>query len=370
MGELTLLSDYSLDTTLLSNIYIDEYMADNNEAQMKIYLYLLRNLAGRKPVSVVSIADSFNYTVFDVERSLKYMQTQGLMGLTFEEDGHIASIRIKPLKARRKNESEIIYAGNLSKNNKTNMEKFDTSDDKNKEDNNNLEYKKPSYSRVQMAKFAEDEVVKRLLFVAENYMGKSLSPSDIKTVIYIYDGLSFDEDLSVYVMEYCINNGNKSLDMIEKTAVIWKKAGVNDVASAKVFTQNEPEQVKDVFVAFGIQGSNRKPSQAELFFVKKWVGEYGFSTDIICEACRRTVDKIHTVSFEYADAILKNYKKQNVKTISDIENLDETFAEGKGASSSRSKKSAPKSDMKKTNKFNNFSQREYDYEELEKMLFN
>ena len=63
MGELTLLSDYCLDTTVLSNIYIDEYMASNNEAQVKIYLYLLRNLSSGKGVSVCSIADFFNYTV-------------------------------------------------------------------------------------------------------------------------------------------------------------------------------------------------------------------------------------------------------------------------------------------------------------------
>ena len=74
MGELTLLSDYGLDTTMLSNVYIDEYMKGNNEAQIKIYLYLLRNLSSKTPVSVPSIADFFNYTVQDVERSLIYMQ--------------------------------------------------------------------------------------------------------------------------------------------------------------------------------------------------------------------------------------------------------------------------------------------------------
>lgn len=355
MGELTLLSDYSLDTTVLSNIYIDEYMADNNEAQMKIYLYLLRNLTGRRPVSVVSIADIFNYTVLDVERSLKYMQSQGLMGLTFLEDGHIASIKIKPLKAKSVKEAEQTCIAVTQKNNRNNMEIFE---------------KKPSYTRAQMAKFAADEIVKRLLFVAENYIGKSLSPNDVKTICYIYDGLSFDEDLSVYVMEYCINNGIRSFEMIEKTAVTWKKAGVSDVESAKAFIESVPAEMEDVFKAFGIQGENRKPSQNEQFFVKKWINEYGFSVDIICEACKRTVDKIHAVSFEYADAILKNYKKQNVKEISDIEKLDISFNENKALEDGTKKKISSKKSSKGTNKFSGISQRDYDYDELEKLLMN
>lgn len=355
MGELTLLSDYSLDTTVLSNIYIDEYMADNNEAQMKIYLYLLRNLAGRKPVSVVSIADIFNYTVLDVERSLKYMQSQGLMGLTFLEDGHIASIKIKPLKAKTLNEAEQTYIGINQKNNRNNMETFE---------------KRPSYTRAQMAKFTADEIIKRLLFVAENYIGKTLSPNDIKTICYIYDGLSFDEDLSVYVMEYCINNGTSSFDSIEKTAIAWKKAGVSDVESAKAFIESVPVEMEDVFKAFGIQGNNRKPSQNEQFFVKKWINEYGFSIDIICEACKKTVDKIHSVSFEYADAILKNYKKQNVKELSDIEKLDISYNDSKHLEDGAKKKSSTKKSSKGTNKFSGYTQRDYDYDELEKLLIN
>lgn len=352
MGDLTLLSDYSLDTTVLSNIYIDEYMADNNEAQMKIYLYLLRNLAGRRPVSVVSIADCFNYTVLDVERSLKYMQSQGLMGLTFSEDGHITSIKMKPLKAKVKNDTQDANTV-IIQNNKDNMETFE---------------KKPSYTKAQLAKFASDEVVSRLLFVAENYIGKSLSPSDIRTICYIYDGLSFDEDLTVFVMEHCINNGNSSLDFIEKTAVIWKKAGVKDVATAKAFIESTPEEMGTVFEAFGIKGTNRKPSQGEILFVNKWLKEYNFSIDVICEACKRTVDKIHSVSFEYADAILKNYKKQNVQTLADIERVNASFTENKMAEEKKVKKTSVKKTSKQPNKFNSFSQREYDYEDLEKLF--
>ena len=93
MSELTLLSDVSFDTTSLSNIYIDEYMSSNNESQVKIYLYLLRHLSKGTPVSVITIADAFNYSVTDVERALFYMEKQGkrylmeVKGCTLEKEG-------------------------------------------------------------------------------------------------------------------------------------------------------------------------------------------------------------------------------------------------------------------------------------------
>ena len=112
MSEFTLLSDFSLDTTSLSNIYIDEYMPQNNESQVKIYLYLLRNL-GSKGVSVSTIADAFNYSTKDVERALLFMQNQGLMSLD-ERNGNIVGLRLLPLTRKT---SEVIVLS--SKNTQT-----------------------------------------------------------------------------------------------------------------------------------------------------------------------------------------------------------------------------------------------------------
>ena len=77
MGNITLYKDYSSEVTLIKNDFIDIYMTEANDAQIKVYLYLLRKLSGGSPFSVGDIADRFNYTEKDVLRALKYWDKIG-----------------------------------------------------------------------------------------------------------------------------------------------------------------------------------------------------------------------------------------------------------------------------------------------------
>ncbi|MDO4966184.1 MAG: DnaD domain protein [Lachnospiraceae bacterium] len=332
MGELTLLSDYCLDTTVLSNIYIDEYMAQNNEAQIKIYLYLLRNLSSGKGVSVSSIADFFNYTVQDVERALKYMQKQGLMKLEISESDNIRGIRILPLTKK-----EVIVFK-----------------------------QKPEITKEQISDFAKRPEIKELLFVAEQYIGNTISPEDIQSLYYINNTLGLNEEVIEYLIEYSVGLKKKSFSFMKKVAEDWADAGVTCVKDAKKLTYDCPKEIHDIFAAFGIKGTNRKPQPAEIKYAKLWIREYGYSMDIIEKACIRTVEKTHSVSFEYADAILNDWKVKGVKHLADVEKLDDEFLKQRAAKElSRTKASKKES---ANNKFNGFSQREYDFEELEREL--
>lgn len=71
--------------------------------------------------------------------------------------------------------------------------------------------------------------------------------------------------------------------------------------------------------AFGI--SNRDPGQHERAMISKWADTYCFDTDIIIEACNRTIKAIHQPSFEYADTILSKWKSSNITTMADIKRM-------------------------------------------------
>ena len=64
------------------------------------------------------------------------------------------------------------------------------------------------------------------------------------------------------------------------------------------------------------------PLAPELAYIKKWTEEYGFSLDLIIEACNRTMAKLHQPSFEYTDSILKKWIASNVHHLSDLKRLD------------------------------------------------
>ena len=51
----------------------------------------------------------------------------------------------------------------------------------------------------------------------------------------------------------------------------------------------------------------------------------GFSTDIIQEACRRTISATHQPSFEYADSFWAVWYECNIHHLTDINALDHEF---------------------------------------------
>ena len=58
MAHLTIYQDNQGDSTVVSNLFIDEYMKDANDAQLKVYLYLLRMMSAQMATSVSDIADT------------------------------------------------------------------------------------------------------------------------------------------------------------------------------------------------------------------------------------------------------------------------------------------------------------------------
>ena len=116
--------------------------------------------------------------------------------------------------------------------------------------------------------------------------------------------------------------------------------------------------------AFGISGRNLL--DAEIAYIRKWTGTYGFTLDIITEACARTIRNTGKAKFEYADSILTSWHKQGIRHLEDIARLDEAFASNKPA------KTTNKPAARTTNnRFHNFEQRSYDddyYIALEQQL--
>lgn len=76
MAKLTIYKDDYIESTAISNYFIDRYMKDANDAQLKVYLYLLRMVHANMSFGVSDIADKFNHTEKDVLRALRYWEKQ------------------------------------------------------------------------------------------------------------------------------------------------------------------------------------------------------------------------------------------------------------------------------------------------------
>ncbi|NBJ91912.1 DnaD domain protein [Parablautia muri] len=337
------------DITVVSNLFIDEYMKDANDAQLKIYLYLLRVMGAGLSTSVSDIADQFNHTEKDVVRALKYWEKNRLLALEYDEAKNLSGIRLLNVSKRSANDV-VALAPVVQLPSKQEAPRQETLNVKS-------EFCKPSYSLDQLKEFQNKEETAQLLFVAEQYIGKPLSPSEIKTILFFADRLNFSEDLIDYLIQYCVDKGKKDFRYIEKVAISWAQEGITTPKQAAKFAVKYEKSVYDVMKALGKSGI---PTKAEADYILKWNKTYGFTKDIILEACSRTVMATDNHRFEYADSILSSWHQKQVHHKSDIKALDEAYA--------KSRAITPKPRNKNLDQFNQFMHSEYDFEELEKEI--
>lgn len=355
MSHLTIYQDNYTDSTVVSNRFIDEYMRDANDAQLKIYLYLIRMMSARRPTSISDIADMFNYTEKDVMRALKYWEKNHLLALEYDANKSVTGIHLldfTPLPAAPAAAPvptvSVPAASPLASvvpiSSKLGAEESEDA------------YAKPNYTLDELKAFKSDEATSRLLFITEQYLRKTLSPNEVRTMLFISDKLGFSEDLIDHLIQYCVDRGKKDLRYIEKVAISWAQQGITTPEQAERLAGKYDKAVYDIMKALGKNGT---PTHTEASYITRWMKEYGFTADIIYTACERTVLATDKHRLEYADSILTSWYHAGVHHKSDIQPLDDRYRKSK----------PPRAASSNTgNKFNQFKQNNYDFDALEQEL--
>ena len=404
MPTIQLINDSSSTMTSVSNIFIDEFMPEANGEFVKVYLYLLRSLSNHSCECTISaIADKLEHTEKDVTRALKYWERMGLLKLEFNSSKKLSAVHVLNCQSRQAENPATAPAAPMAAaqaqgamapaaavaqpqvvsapaataptSSGLSLETIPVPPEAPVDElpNRLIAYTVPpvvtsadkparkEYSLNEIKEFQKDESVSELLFLVETYLKRPLSSSDTNTVLFWYDQLHFPTDLIVYLMEYCISKGHSSMRYMDKVALAWKDSNISTVEQAKEQAAIHSQVYYGVMKAFGITGRSLVDGETRL--IKKWTKEFGFDMELVLEACSRTMTAIHQPSFEYTDKILAEWHKNHVHTLNDIKTLDQSYQKNKKTSSSTTT-----SDTPKRNKFNNFNQRDYDYDQLEKIL--
>lgn len=362
MARIALYKDNYADSTVVSNLFIDEYMKDANDAQLKVYFYLLRMLNADQAISVSGIADKFNHTEKDVIRALKYWEKQQILDLDFDENKALVGIHLRDLSAQATPASQhnvLLTSGPVQAQNTAGNSIISAAvaqPVQTAPQEATPVYTKPAYSLDQLREFKEREETSQLLFIAEAYIGKPLTPSEIKTILFFTDVLHFSDDLIDYLLQYCVERGKKDFKYIEKVAVNWAEEGITTPKQAQKFSTRYD---KSVYSIMNSLGRSTAPTAKELEFINRWTREYGFSTDIILEACERSSLATDRHRFEYAEGILSSWKNAGIHHKADIQQADATYQKKKAT------KPAPAAS---SNRFTQFAQNSYDFAALEKEI--
>ena len=381
MGRLNIYSDGYNDATVISNRFFDEYMKDANDAQLKVYLYLVRAMHANLDISISDIADKFNHTERDVIRSLKYWEKMHLLRLDYDEQKNIVGIHMEDL--NKPSSAQIVPLQPKPAANQTVVETVSPASvitqvvetvsptpvitqvmTQSTASETTIEAavtqassRKPSYSAADMEKFSSNEEFVQIRFVAETYLGKLLSGNDLKSLLFIYDELKMSVELMDYLIEYCAGKDKKDLRYIEKVAMDWTDSGIKTVRQAKL---RAGKYDKTVYAVMKALGKNNTPTDTETAFITKWMNQYCFSPDVISYACEKTVLATDSHRMEYADGILTRWHEEGLKTREQIKTKEQKYKQ--------EKKTPAKSSAPANNRFNDFKQNSYDFTTLEQEL--
>ena len=359
--------DLALDTactfTLLSNCFIDNYIKDANDVQLKVYIFLLRRAFSGMAASMNDIAEFLNYSEKDVMRALRYWEKKGLIALSTAGgrkvsggdelvfDEAVTGIRLmtpmppaapQPVSVREEETSVPAAPLSLVKSSPAATQ--------------------GSYSLDDMRSFRNDPANRCLITAATQYFGRPLSEPEFSSLIYYTKELKFSPELTDYLLQYCVSEDKKSFHYINKVALSWAEEGVRtpEEARALISSHEDEEAISRILKIFGRVG-RLAPEEGRL--VRRWLHKYAFPIEVIEEALKRSVLATEHHRFPYAEKILASWHEKGVRSLSDIEEADAAFHADKEAS-----RPATASSRKKSGGFADIEQHEYDFSELEKKL--
>ncbi len=285
MKTLILKNKYQVNATLVANDFIDHYMSKANGEFVKVYLFLLRHLDDPySQLTISAIADSLDNTEKDILRAFRYWESEGLLSLEKDADDQIIGLSLEkticvPLSHPTPPDTPTTPGPGGGKS----LESLPGEEissaaafmpDVSASDAPISDMAAPSAAvsaapvqtpvaqPIPLDSFRAQKELKSLLFIAEQYLGKTLTKTDMDAITYFYDTLGLSADLIEYLIESCVENGHKSIRYIQKVALSWFDDGVRTVAEARQRSVNYNKNCYAVMNAFGLK--NRAPGEAEL----------------------------------------------------------------------------------------------------------
>ena len=189
--------------------------------------------------------------------------------------------------------------------------------------------KKIQPTPVELNNYFKDPEIEDLVQEATAYCQRQLQMRDINSLVYMKYQLGFPFDLIEYLLEYAAEVKKTNFNYIEKIARNWFEEGIETREEAEELNWKPRSLFINIMNAIGIK-SRYSPTPSEKKYIDRWTNEYGFSEQIIIEACNKAnLTRPNDVTFPYINGILENWYKNNIKTIEDIKELDKKRSEQK-----------------------------------------
>ena len=178
---------------------------------------------------------------------------------------------------------------------------------------------RPSYTGVEVARICAESDVKELIDVCAAILGKTFTPTEMESIIYLYDGLRFDFEYIVRLCKHCHDIGRSSIRYVEKVGIGLYDSGVITVGALEAYIEKE-ERKNDmeyrVRELFGLGERALTPSEQK--YLAAWTLDWNLPFEVIRLAYNEMMRIKDRPLFSYQNGILKKWVENGCKTPEDV----------------------------------------------------
>lgn len=189
----------------------------------------------------------------------------------------------------------------------------------------------PDYSAEEIVHTLDgDKAFRVLRDRLQEITGKTLSRSELSSLLGIYRHLGLPAEVVYVLFQYCSdishsmygNSRTPTVRYIEKTAYSWANAGIASAEEAEAYAEKhkalitEMGKIKQVLEIY-----DRKLTTNEQGFITSWI-EMGYHEEAIRMAYERTIDNIGKLSMPYMNKIILRWNEDGLSTPEQIEKKD------------------------------------------------
>lgn len=280
---------YIIDTAFLANTFVlpqkvaDEHLKLAGAVQLKVLLYIFRNIAAAPDAENISAA--LGVPVADINDALRYWCDAGIL-YSLEEQ--------KEAKAEEPAKKKTV----------------------------DLQISMPDRAEV-ARRGLECPDIAFLMQQAQQIFGRNLRQNETSTLVWLYDDYGMNVAVLLTLIQYAKSEDRCNSSFIKTTALDWIESGVTDLKAA----DNKIKELAMRKTAWGIVARafciDRAPSKKEQEKAHKWVNEWGYDRQMLKLAYDLCVDTTSSMSLPYIDKIITSWHKQGIKTPQEVEKLQE-----------------------------------------------
>ncbi|MEI7563928.1 MAG: DnaD domain protein [bacterium] len=310
------------DTTV-PDVFITEYLPTMSSEGVKIYVYILFMSKHNKSATPWEISKNLNIDLEKVKDALLKLEDEGV---TFKEDKKTRLVDLKEKEIRK-------------------LYRLKTTSSPTEALENALKNKK------------RNEITHA---INEKFFQGLMSPSWYTDIDAWFDRYKFDEDVMYTLFQHCYDHKGLAKNYIEKVADSWYSKSIKSGFELDKYYMDS-QKTRDIRGKIAKKLKlGRMLTEYEEDMVDKWCGIYNYDFDIIELVLKRTTGKT-SPNFNYIHAVLTDWNTRGFRTKEQIMEYT-TSMDSKKSSASKTYANANTN----TQSHNNFDQREYSAEDLDK----